>query len=50
MKILKLLGLTSTLALATIPFVLNNKRNNIQYNTTSIGFDKLQKHSETTDL
>lgn len=43
MKIFKLLGLTSILAVSTIPFVLNNKRNSIQYYTTSIGFDKLQK-------
>ena len=42
MKIFKLLGLASTLALATIPFVLN-KTNNISLYTTSIGFDKLQK-------
>ena len=42
MKIFKLLGLTSTLALATIPFVLNNKRNIIQYNENIgfLGFDK----------
>lgn len=43
MKIFKWLGLTSTLALATVPFVLNNKRNMIQYNTMSIGFETLQK-------
>lgn len=44
MKIFKLLGLTSTLALATIPFVLNNKRNSIQYNDTMyVGLDQLQK-------
>lgn len=43
MKIFKSLGLASTLALATIPFVLNNKRNMIQYNTMSIGFETLQK-------
>lgn len=44
MKIFKLLGLTSILALATIPFVLNNKRNSVQYNDAMyVGFDQLQK-------
>jgi len=44
MKIFKSLGLASTLALATIPFVLNNKRYSIQYNDTMyVGLDKLQK-------
>ena len=44
MKIFKWLGLTSILALATIPFVLNNKRNIIQYNDSGyVGFDQLQK-------
>ena len=42
MKIFKLLGLTSILALSIIPFVLNN-RGGVVLCTTSIGFDKLQK-------
>jgi len=47
MKILKIISLLAipTLTLITIPFVLNNKRNSIQYNENIgfVGFDKLQK-------
>lgn len=43
MKIFKLISLLTIPILAAIPFILNNKRNSIQYYTTSIGFDKLQK-------
>lgn len=43
MKILKLLGLATTLSLTTIPFVLNKINNVNLCDTTYIGFDKLQK-------
>ena len=43
MKIFKLLGLASTLALATIPFVLKKSNNINLCDTTYIGFDQLQK-------
>lgn len=46
MKILKIISLITipTLTLITIPFVLNNKINNIQYNdAVYVGFDQLQK-------
>lgn len=43
MKIFKLISLLTIPILIVIPFILNNKRNIIQYNTMSIGFETLQK-------
>lgn len=44
MKIFKLIGLLTIPALSTIPFVLNNKSNIVQYHdATYVGFDQLQK-------
>lgn len=43
MKILKLLGLTSILALTTIPFVGNKKSNFVFCDTVYVGLDNLQK-------
>lgn len=42
-KLFKLLILPFILILTTIPFILNNKRNIVQYNTMSVGFEQLQK-------